>query len=67
MPLLDHFHAPLYPRRHWVSFHAAWATYISEDLNERLPPDYFAGPHTRYEIDVAAWSEEETVSNSAIV
>ena len=25
MPLLDHFHAPLAPHRHWESFHANWA------------------------------------------
>jgi len=24
MPLLDHFHPPLAPRRHWESFHVDW-------------------------------------------
>src|SRR5262245_12197514 len=62
MPLLDHFHAPLHPRRHWESFHSAWATTIVNDLMERLlPPGYFAeelihqGP--RVEIDVATFGE----------
>lgn len=42
MPLLDHFHPPLYGERHWESFHAAWASYLAEDLNRRLPEHYFA-------------------------
>jgi hypothetical protein len=60
--LHDHFRGELARRRGWTSFHAAWATYIAEDLNERLPPGYYAGPHARYEveIDVATWSEGET-------
>jgi hypothetical protein len=42
MPLLDHFHAPLYPARHWESFHAQWLASIVDILNERLPRHYFA-------------------------
>ena len=59
MPLHDHFHAPLKGRRHWTSFHAAWATYIAEDLNERLPQGYIVEPHAQFgiEIDVATWEE----------
>ena len=62
MPLLDHFHAPLHPRRQWNSFHNAWATYLAEDLNKRLPQDWFAEPTTQFgiEVDVATW--DETVS-----
>jgi hypothetical protein len=46
MPLLDHFHPPLAPQRHWESFHTAWAGYIAESLNEKLlPDDYFAEEH----------------------
>lgn len=37
MPLLDHIHPPLSLRRHWHSFHNAWATYLSADINRRLP------------------------------
>lgn len=56
MPLLDHFHPPLANRRHWHSFHNAWATYLAEDLNRRLPPGYFAESNVQFgiEIDVAA-------------
>ena len=62
MPLLDHFHAPLAPTRHWESFHANWAGAIADALNEHLLPDgYFAEEHTRMgarvEIDVAAFEE----------
>jgi hypothetical protein len=64
MPLLDHFRGPLASRRHWTSFHAAWATYIAEDLNDRLLPGYFAEPIAQFniEIDVAAWEETATRS-----
>src|SRR5947209_16710462 len=69
MPLHDHFRGELARRRGWTSFHAAWATYIAEDLNERLPPGYYAGPHARYEIeiDVATWSEDDSGGNAAEV
>ena len=42
MPLLDHFHPPLAGRRHWESFHAMWASSISDALNSVLPEDFFA-------------------------
>lgn len=42
MPLLDHFHGALSVERHWESFHAAWASYLADDLNRRLPERYFA-------------------------
>jgi hypothetical protein len=61
MPLLDHFHAPLHPQRHWDSFHSRWANAIADALNEDLlPEDYFAEPETngsgRVEIDVATFA-----------
>lgn len=60
MPLRDHFHAPLHPRRHWEAFHSRWASAIADALNaDLLPPDYFAEPEThaagRVEIDVATF------------
>ena len=60
MPLLDHFHAPLHPQRHWEAFHSRWASAIADSLNaDLLPPDYFAEPEThssgRVEIDVATF------------
>ena len=59
MPLLDHFRPPLSVRRHWHSFHHAWATFIASDLNTSLPEGYFAEPNVQFgiEIDVAAFEE----------
>jgi Protein of unknown function (DUF4058) len=49
VPLLDHFHAPLHPRRHWESFHVTWAGAIADALNETLLPEgYFAEEYTRF-------------------
>jgi hypothetical protein len=60
MPLRDHFHRPLATRRHWTSFHGAWATFLCGQLNRVLPPDFFAEPlcHFVVEIDVATFDEE---------
>jgi hypothetical protein len=62
MPLLDHFHPPLSQRRHWESFHSAWATALVDRLNEEwLPDGYFAEEMItvggRVEIDVATFEE----------
>jgi hypothetical protein len=68
MTLLDHFRSPLSSRRHWHSFHNAWATYLAEDLNQRLPQGYFAESNVQFgiEIDVAAFEEEPfSVGNPA--
>lgn len=66
MPLLDHFHAPLYPKRYWESFHAQFASAIASTLNSNLlPQDYFAeiqvhiGP--RIEVDVATLHDHAEV------
>ena len=61
MPLLDHFRPPLVLRRHWHSFHHAWATYIASDLNGRLPDGYFAEPNVQFgiEIDVATFDDTQ--------
>jgi Protein of unknown function (DUF4058) len=65
MPLLDHFRPPLALRRHWHSFHHAWATYIASDLNRCLPEGYFAEPNVQFgiEIDVATFSATEFKPN----
>jgi hypothetical protein len=71
MPLLDHFHAPLFPTRPWESFHAFWAAAIGESLNSLLPPRYFATIQTRLgsriEADVAEFEStpSEQASNGA--
>jgi hypothetical protein len=67
MPLLDHFHPPLHPRRHWDAFHSRWANALSDALNERLlPKEYFAEPQThlgaRVEIDVATPEHEGAIA-----
>src|SRR4051794_14870609 len=59
MDLRDHFHPPLSIRRHWHAFHNSWATYLSSDLNRRLPEGYFAEANVQLgiEIDVATFEE----------
>lgn len=42
MPLLDHFRPPLSQRRHWDSFHGAWAESIAQHLNQLLPENFVA-------------------------
>jgi hypothetical protein len=63
MPLLDHFHPPLSPGRHWEGFHSFWASAITQQLNgEALPEAFFAEPHTKLgssvEIDVGTFRRE---------
>jgi uncharacterized protein DUF4058 len=65
MPLLDHFHSPLAPRRDWESFHVNWAGAIADALNEHLLPEgYFAEEHAqigaRVEIDVATFDDSRS-------
>jgi hypothetical protein len=62
MPLLDHFNPPLSQRRHWESFHSAWAEALARQLNEGLlPARYFAEAYvkvgSRVEIDVGTFEE----------
>lgn len=42
MPLLDHFHAPIYPVHGWESFHTRWAVALADAFNRLLPPRYLA-------------------------
>jgi hypothetical protein len=60
MPLQDHFHPPLSARRLWTAFHGSWATYLSADLNRRLPEGFFAQAKVQFalEIDVATFEED---------
>lgn len=64
MPLLDHFHPPLYPARRWESFHAQWCTAIADSLNEDLPKDYFAEVQvhigSRVEVDIATMQDDRS-------
>jgi hypothetical protein len=61
MPLLDHFHPPLFPHHHWESFHSNWATRIADGISALLPPEFQVEEHTHagvgFEIDVATYQE----------
>src|SRR5438874_10925013 len=61
MPLLDHFRPPLSQRRHWDSFHGAWAEAMAMNLNESLLPERFVAEARvnlggQVEIDVATFA-----------
>ncbi len=69
MPLLDHFRPPLEGKRHWESFHAAWAGEIMAQLNRGvLPPEYFAEAQvhvgSRVEVDVGSFAQDPLASSS---
>lgn len=67
MPLLDHFHPPLYPHHHWESFHSNWATRIADGIAALLPPGFQVEEHTHagvgFEIDVAAYQHNGSVDS----
>lgn len=66
MPLLDHFHPPIYPRRRWESFHSNWATRITDRLTELVPAEFRAEEHIHagpnLEIDVATYEDPAFVN-----
>jgi hypothetical protein len=66
MPLLDHFHPPLSLRRSWHAFHNSWATYLSADLNRRLPAGYFAAANVQFEIEIDVTVLEENDTDGGI-
>lgn len=67
--LLDHFRPPLNARRHWHSFHNAWATYIAAELNQSLPEGYFAELNVQFgiEIDVATFDETAQLTAQTVI
>src|SRR5204863_3799743 len=69
MPLFDHFHPPLYPHRHWESFHSNWATRIADGIAAVLPPEFQVEEHTHagpgFEIDVATYEGEPPAQDGA--
>ena len=69
MPLLDHFRPPLSQRRHWDSFHGAWAEAMATNLNESLLPERFVAEARvklggQVEIDVGTFAENGTTPSS---
>jgi Protein of unknown function (DUF4058) len=63
MPLLDHFHPPLYLRRRWGGFHSSWATFLAVRINQKAAPlGYIAETHVKLgivvESDVGVLDEE---------
>ncbi len=69
MPLLDHFRPPLSQRRHWDSFHGAWAESIALALNQSLLPERFVAEARvklggQVEIDVGTFAEDGTSPGS---
>lgn len=70
MPLLDHFHPPLYGAHSWESFHGAWAYEIMRTLNLQVLPEHcFAEAQvhvgSRVEIDVATSDREQSDLSAA--
>jgi hypothetical protein len=69
MPLLDHFHPPLYPTHRWESFHARWAVAIADALNDTLPARFFAETQVhlgaRVEADVVEFEHTGTSNGVA--
>lgn len=63
MPLLDHFHPPLFPRRSWEGFHSFWIAQLAGNLNLRpMGYGFLAEPNVHIGIkiaaDVAAFEED---------
>ncbi len=69
MPLLDHFRPPLSQRRHWDSFHGAWAEAMATNLNQSLLPERFVAEARvklggQVEIDVGTFAENGMAPSS---
>src|SRR5688572_24373340 len=70
MPLLDHFRPPLSQRRHWDSFHGAWAEAMAMNLNQTLLPEGFVAKARvklggQVEIDVGTFTEVASEGRTA--
>src|SRR5205085_2371689 len=60
MPLVDHFHSPVYPLHSWESFHSYWASMLADSLGKQLLYPRFlvevrVTRSARIEDDVLAW------------
>jgi hypothetical protein len=77
MPLLDHFHSPIYPVHGWESFHARWAVALSDAFNRVLPRRYLAEVQihigrnieadvAEFELSPSIYAEEENGSDGGV-
>src|SRR5262249_26008538 len=69
MPLLDHFRPPLSQRRHWDSFHGAWAEAMAINLNQSVLPERFVAEARvklggEVQVDVGTFAENGMVPGS---
>ena len=69
MPLRDHFRPPLDNTASWEELHGQWPASIVQQLRQRLPAGYVAGPRvhagSHVEIDVAAFERVGPASSFA--
>ncbi|MGP0065483.1 MAG: DUF4058 family protein [Isosphaeraceae bacterium] len=70
MPLRDHFQPPLSLQRSWESFHSRLANSIADQLNQTLPPRFFAEVHThlgrQVEADVVEFDRLDESEDSLV-
>ena len=62
MPLLDHFHLPLYPQRNWRSIQVMWAATITNRLNQVLPQHFVAGTYTNRDVEIDTPTLEQSAA-----
>jgi len=74
MPLMDHFHEPLYPRHSWDSFLANWSTRLADALTELVPRGFVVeefcpgtADSTRDTVEILVTSSPGRVTVGAIV
>jgi hypothetical protein len=67
MPLRDHFRPPTTKYGSWTSLHGGWPMVITQQIRKQLPPGFVAAPQvqlgTYFEIDLAAFEEDDTSGN----
>ncbi len=70
MPLRDHFRPPLDNIASWEELHGGWPMVIVQQLRQKLPPGYVAGPRvhagSQAEIDVAAYEKDDAPSSNGM-
>jgi hypothetical protein len=68
MPLLDHFHPPLFPRRSWESFCGGWGCQLAGQLNMLpMPNSFLAEPSIHNAFTVVKTTEVWTPPQPPLV